>query len=184
MKVARADAKDLDAAMMLLGLLDTVSSGYYPSDTDDEDDGPLRFDSEDPEHLGQLWKRLEACFDAAPGFQGRVIFGAATLMDPRNEVIDPDADCLELHPKLRVAMKAAEQYRSLLLWTLYHHQGGSSDIGQPIRSALGMGQYDRMTDEQIAEGKAAAMPANGAVQARREAGNEGEGGIPSPGTDC
>lgn len=160
MKVARADAKDLDAGLVLLGLLDTVSSGYYPSDTDEADDGPLHFDSEDPEHLAQLWKRLGACLDSAPGFQGRVIFGAATLMDPRNEVIDSDADYLELHPKLTAAVKAAEQYRGLLLWTLYHHQGGSSDIGQPIRRALGIGQHDRMTDEQIAEGKAAAMPAN------------------------
>ena len=59
-------------------------------------------------------------------------------------------------------MREVEAMRALLLWTLYHHQGGSSDIGQPIRWALGIGQHDRMTDEQIAEGKAAAkMPANG-----------------------
>lgn len=51
--------------------------------------------------------------------------------------------------------------RGLLLWTLYHHQGGSSDIGQPIRRALGIGQHDRLTAEQIAEAKAAAaLPAN------------------------
>ena len=36
-----------------------------------------------------------------------------------------------------------------LLWVLWHHQGGSSPIGQPIRFALGMGQHDRMTDEQM-----------------------------------
>lgn len=54
-----------------------------------------------------------------------------------------------------------DDMRGLLLWTLYHHQGGSSDIGQPIRRALGIGQHDRLTDEQIAAGKsAAAMPAN------------------------
>lgn len=29
--------------------------------------------------------------------------------------------------------------RAALLWVLWHHQGGSSDIGQPIRFALGMG---------------------------------------------
>lgn len=60
------------------------------------------------------------------------------------------------NPKLTAAMTAAEKYLGLLLWTLYHHQGGSSNIGQPIRRSLGMGQYDLMTDEQIAYGKAAA----------------------------
>lgn len=56
-----------------------------------------------------------------------------------------------------------EKFRGLLLWTLYHHQGGSSDIGQPIRRALGIGQHDHMTPEQIEAGRAAAMPANAKV---------------------
>ena len=46
--------------------------------------------------------------------------------------------------------------RGLLLWALYHHQGASSDVGQPIRQALGIGQYERMTAEQIATAKEAA----------------------------
>ena len=38
---------------------------------------------------------------------------------------------------------------ALLLWTLYNHQGGKSDIGQPIRRLLGIGQHDHLTAEQI-----------------------------------
>lgn len=109
MKVAKAERQDLDAAMMLLGLLDNIDRGYYPSDSDAEDDGPLFFDEDDHEHLAQLWKRLKACLDAAPGFQGRVIFGAATLMDPRNEVIDPAEDHLTLHPRLNAALLDAKR---------------------------------------------------------------------------
>ena len=41
-----------------------------------------------------------------------------------------------------------------LLWALYHHQGGSSPIGQPIRKLLGIGQYDRLTTGQIEAAKA------------------------------
>ena len=161
MKIARADEKDIEAGLALLGLLDTVSGGYYPSANDDEDDGPTFFDADDKDHLEQLWKRLDSIFDSAPGFQGRVIFGGVTLMDPRNEVIDPDDDCIALHPRLTKALEDAEKFRGLLLWTLYHHQGGSSDIGQPIRRALGIGQHDHMTPEQIEAGRAAAdMPAN------------------------
>ena len=43
--------------------------------------------------------------------------------------------------------------RAALLWVLWHHQGGSSPVGQPIRFALGMGQHDRMNDHQLAEAK-------------------------------
>lgn len=53
------------------------------------------------------------------------------------------------------------KWRGLLLWALYHHQGASSEIGQPIRRALCIGQYDHLTAEQIAEAKTAAgLPAN------------------------
>lgn len=38
----------------------------------------------------------------------------------------------------------------LLIWLLWHHQGGSSPVGQPIRKALGIGTHDRLTDEQLA----------------------------------
>ncbi len=43
----------------------------------------------------------------------------------------------------------------LLLWALYHHQGGSSPVGQPIRAALGIGQHDVLTKRQIAWAKRA-----------------------------
>ena len=45
--------------------------------------------------------------------------------------------------------------RGLLMLALYHHQGASSEVGQPIRQALGIGQYERMSDEQIAMAKEA-----------------------------
>lgn len=43
--------------------------------------------------------------------------------------------------------------RAAIAWVLWHHQGGSSPVGQPLRFALGMEQHDRMTDQQIAEAK-------------------------------
>jgi hypothetical protein len=48
-----------------------------------------------------------------------------------------------------------DQMRGLLLWALYHHQGGSSTIGQPIRKALGLGSHDRLTHEEIKEAQIA-----------------------------
>lgn len=46
---------------------------------------------------------------------------------------------------------------ALLLWALYHHQGGISEVGQPIRRALGIGQYDHLTPSQIEMAKSAAI---------------------------
>lgn len=43
--------------------------------------------------------------------------------------------------------------RAALLWVLWHHQGGSSPVGQPIRFALGMGQYDSLNEHQLYEAK-------------------------------
>ena len=112
--MARADEKDLEAGLRLLSLLDTLSSGYYPSDSDDAENDPLYLDDEDPVHLAQLWRRLKACIDAAPGFQGRVIGGAHTLMAPGNELIDPADDCLSLHPRLVTALDDAKRLEWLL----------------------------------------------------------------------
>jgi len=39
--------------------------------------------------------------------------------------------------------------RHKLIWLLWHHQGGKSDIGQPIRKLLGIGQFESLTDEQV-----------------------------------
>ena len=54
------------------------------------------------------------------------------------------------------ADKELENLRGLLLWALYNHQGANSTIGQPIRKALGIGQFDRLTNEQIEKAQIAA----------------------------
>ncbi len=43
--------------------------------------------------------------------------------------------------------------RAAIAWVLYHHQGGSSPIGQPLRFALGMGDNEPLPDWQIAEAR-------------------------------
>lgn len=120
MRIAHASNNDLEAALGLLGLLDALSRGYYPSDVDDDGresedtpDDPLYFDEDDPAHLAQAWKRLKTLLDAAPGFQGRVIGGAHALMSPGNAVIDPDDDCLELHPRLKQALEQSARLAML-----------------------------------------------------------------------
>jgi hypothetical protein len=40
-----------------------------------------------------------------------------------------------------------------LLWLLWNHQGSGSPVGQPIRKYLGMGQFQRMSKEQVEAAK-------------------------------
>jgi hypothetical protein len=46
-----------------------------------------------------------------------------------------------------------DSVRTDLLWVLWHHQGGSSPIGQPIRIGLGIGQFERLSSEQVEQVK-------------------------------
>lgn len=82
-------------------------------------------DTGDAQHTGAwlLWRRI---FPGAP--------------------IPPQA-AEELSPDFTDTARAA------LLWVLWHHQGGSSPVGQPIRFALGMGQFDHLSDHQLREAK-------------------------------
>jgi hypothetical protein len=43
--------------------------------------------------------------------------------------------------------------RAMLLNVIWHHQSASSTVGQPLRAMLGIGQHDRLDDEQLAEAK-------------------------------
>lgn len=62
----------------------------------------------------------------------------------------------EAMEKMAELAEEKERMRGLLLWALYHHQGGSSPIGQPIRKFLGIGEHENMTQEQVVDAKIAA----------------------------
>lgn len=61
--------------------------------------------------------------------------------------VRPDPERAEVSPEFTDTARAA------LLWVLWHHQGGSSPIGQPIRFALGMGEHQSLSEQQVLEAK-------------------------------
>lgn len=65
------------------------------------------------------------------------------------------AHCAKAEIALANAAAHNRKLEGLLLWTLYHHQGGKSNIGQPIRAALGIGEHDHLTPVQIDQAHAA-----------------------------
>jgi hypothetical protein len=153
MKMAKASEADIDMAMEVSNVLNDIERGFFPtklqSDEDAESEEIEWIDTDDQQQYKRLIFGLKHLLNK--GSISRVIWGMAVVCDPANECIDPDADCIEHHPK-------RQQMESALLWTLWHHQGGSSHIGQPIRKLLGIGQHDRMTDEQIEIAKAFGRP--------------------------
>jgi hypothetical protein len=106
MKMAKADKKDMDAALQLSAILQDVGSGYYPSSLDEEESeaDPTFFDEDNREHLRAFYDRVMACVKSAPGGIFRVIGGFHTVM--HNDICDPDLDYLELHPRIRMALAA------------------------------------------------------------------------------
>jgi hypothetical protein len=95
----------------------------------------------------------------------RIAFPPAS---PADKFCDANCTWADHHPEcVRAATAEAtspdftDTARAALLWVLWHHQGGNSAVGQPIRFALGMGQHDRLTDEQVAAAKTWDEPSPG-----------------------
>ncbi|MGR9579971.1 hypothetical protein [Pandoraea sputorum] len=104
MKMARASEADLDAAQKVASIIEELHKGYMPA-TDDDDDFTW-FDRDDPE---QCQKVLGALLDATEKTSlFRVTFGMAVILDPRNKLLDPNADTLEMHPELKAALGSKE----------------------------------------------------------------------------
>ena len=54
-------------------------------------------------------------------------------------------------PTEEMSPEFTDTARAALLWVLWHHQGGSSKVGQPIRFALGMCQHQPLSEYQVRE---------------------------------
>ena len=159
MKMAKPSARDIEAAeelMQVLQLIDARFGGPWANPEAGEnlsellDAGENNFDSDNITHLQTLYNNLARLLRTAPNFHGRVISGMChVIMYEKNEILDPESDCIDLHPRFAQLQDRTTKLESLLLWSLYHHQGGSSKVGQPIRRLLGIEQHAELTPEQI-----------------------------------
>lgn len=100
-RMSKASTKDMDAGYYLMNVLDDLDRGYYPELHDERDkDAPTFFDEHDLEHLQHLRGLLSKILDKSPGFMGRIMGGMSCFLNPKNAVIDPQADTIEFHPGL------------------------------------------------------------------------------------
>ncbi len=110
MKMAKASLEDIEMTLELCLSLECLEKGYLPAALAGEDEeSPIWYDED--EDGDRVVQHLLAILRKGSAF--RVAFGMAVLLDPRNEVVDPDSDCLEMHPRFAAAMEDAERYRYL-----------------------------------------------------------------------
>lgn len=100
---------------------------------------------------GAIWTICDDCgtkwADDEGGFQPYRPPAILKVIDAALAAPVPPAEAVEMSPEFTDTSRAA------LLWVLWHHQGGSSPVGQPLRFALGMGAHDRLNERQVAEAK-------------------------------
>ena len=109
MKMAKASNADLEMALALGSALDVLGDRFFPSmpgPIEQLSDGAEseRFDRDDDAQCGRALRHLLAI--AEGGSLMRVVFGMSVLLDPKNKVVDPDADTLEHHPDVVAALAA------------------------------------------------------------------------------
>jgi hypothetical protein len=116
MKMAKASERDIDAAGELMRILNDISGGHYPAkDSEYTEYIPTFFDPDDYDHLRHFYDMVDATLDKAPGYPGRVIGGMCyVILYDKNEIVDPEADTLELHPKLIKALAAEKALQEAL----------------------------------------------------------------------
>lgn len=98
----------------------------------------------------------------APGLVYRAMLAAApSTPTPSPQSSNPKAQSSELAalssesapPAMGEVVEMSPEFtdsaRGAIAWVLYHHQGGSSPVGQPLRFALGMDTHERLSDEQV-----------------------------------
>lgn len=101
MRMAKASDRDLDMALNLIGILDDIESGHFPYRFSDPDDEATEWlDPADREQMTRLLYHLKR--HLAQGSIGRVILGMAALCDPKNRLLDPDADHLTPHSRFEL----------------------------------------------------------------------------------
>lgn len=60
-----------------------------------------------------------------------------------------------LETELLAAQRKVVEQEALLMWVLWHTQGGSSIVGHRMRKYLGVGEFAHLTEAQVAIAKTA-----------------------------
>lgn len=112
-RMAKCSQEDIDGAFDLAHIFDAIGKGEYPSYSATPEDRdaaevaggiPTFFDENDIDHLQHLHSLLTGLYERRRGFSlFRLAMGMDTIL--RNDILDPDDDCLAIHPKFAAETK-------------------------------------------------------------------------------
>ena len=97
---------------------------------------------------------LRAALDELSTLRSQLAHWKTFAIHAENEHASWKKTCIEVDAELRALRGTApftDTARMALLWVLWHHQGGSSPVGQPLRFALGMDSHERLNEHQVKE---------------------------------
>lgn len=106
-----------------------------------------------PAPADDAWDKNAERLTADAGLGGGRINPNATSMDDIFLDDTQPAPAEQQENTVEMSPEFTDTSRAALAWVLWHHQGGSSKVGQAMRFALGMGQHDPLTEHQVAEAK-------------------------------
>ncbi|MDP2141339.1 MAG: hypothetical protein Q8L20_11060 [Gammaproteobacteria bacterium] len=112
--MAKPSEKDIECGGKLMQILNAIDGRFGgPFPTDGPEDllallGDDEFDSDRVEHLQALYNSLAALLRTSASFHNRIIAGMCyVIMYDKNEIIDPDSDTLDLHPRFKAPADSA-----------------------------------------------------------------------------
>lgn len=99
MNIAKPSERDINMALDLCGILESIERGFMPvSAIEESDDEDTEFDRANPDDCQVALNLVIDTLRA--GSIGRVICGMAALVNPESKLLDPDADILKPYPSL------------------------------------------------------------------------------------
>lgn len=108
MKMAKASEKDMEMALELVKVLESLESGSMPElmQNDPNNIEHVPFDQDSRE---DCVKAMSHILDVlSKGSIARVVWGMYVLLDPANKVVDPDLDHIDVHPRIKKALALLE----------------------------------------------------------------------------
>ncbi len=137
MNIAKASERDINMALDLCSILESIERGSMPvSATENGDDEDAEFDRDNHDDCRVVLNLIIDTLRA--GSIGRVIWGMAALVNPESKLLDPDADILKPHPSLirteDIKDQRTQRQSAILQWAnLTFGPATASNTGERIR---------------------------------------------------
>lgn len=112
MRIAVATEDDIKSIVDVFNIINVVQSGFMPSNKPGVPDEDEFFDRHSGSDCIQVLRRILDAEEKGSAF--RAIDNLVALLDPINEVIDPSADHLKLHPKIEKCAKERDELLAAL----------------------------------------------------------------------